>query len=405
MEGIATGSIVFKSFFQAGFECTTGYNRDGEWIDLIEDTRHHLHVGEDYRRLRAAGIATVRDAIRWPLVDSGGQYDFSSARPLVDAAKRYRMEVIWDLFHYGYPDDLEPLSGAFIDRFAAYCEACARYLRRRLRGQLCFTPVNEPSYMSWAGGESGHFAPHLSGRAFDLKVALIQAAIRGIDAIRKWVPDARFVHADPLCRVAPCDDSHEAASAARRFNEEYVFESWDMLAGRILPELGGSLSHLDVVGVNYYWNCQWVHGEEGSWLDPDDPRRMPLSTLVEEAWRRYGAEVVISETSHWGEHRAGWMEELSGEIERLLRANVPLRGVCLYPVIGMLDWHAPRRWMPMGLWDIDPERDMQRVLHAPMFKALLRAQRRVLPHLPAQLPAPFGPVLGAVTELRRTGTA
>jgi hypothetical protein len=99
------------------------------------------------------------------------------------------------------------------------------------------------------------------------------------------------------------------------------------------------------------------------------------------------------------------MEELSGELEHLLRANVPLRGVCLYPVIGMLDWHAPRRWMPMGLWDIDPERDMRRVLHAPMFKALLRAQRRVLPHLQVPLPAPFGPVLDAVTELRRTGTA
>jgi hypothetical protein len=217
------------------------------------------------------------------------------------------------------------------------------------------------------------------------------------------VPDARFVHADPLCRVAPRDGSTRALAAARRFNEESVFESWDMLAGRVRRSLGGSPAHLDVVGINYYWNCQWVLGEQGSWLDPDDPRRAPLRVLVDEAWRRYGADLVISETSHWGEHRGRWLDELVGEVDSLLCAGVPLRGVCLYPIIGMLDWHEPRRWMPMGLWDVQPEDQMRRLLHAPMFKALLRAQRCVRRHLPVR-PGMGGPA-GPPAELSRSGAA
>lgn len=82
----------------------------------------------------------MRDGIRWPLVDKGrGFFDFSSVEPLVRAARKYRIEVVWDLFHFGYPAGLDLLSPAFAHRFAEYCAACARYLRDRLRGTLWFT--------------------------------------------------------------------------------------------------------------------------------------------------------------------------------------------------------------------------------------------------------------------------
>ena len=56
--------------------------------------------------------------------------------------------------------------------------------------------------MAYAGGEVGLFAPWLTGRGFDLKVALAEAAIAGIDAIRAVDPEARIVNVDPMCRVA-----------------------------------------------------------------------------------------------------------------------------------------------------------------------------------------------------------
>jgi len=47
---------MFRSFFFAGFECATGYNASGDWIDQISATHHDKHVDEDYRRLQEVGI-------------------------------------------------------------------------------------------------------------------------------------------------------------------------------------------------------------------------------------------------------------------------------------------------------------------------------------------------------------
>ena len=103
---------------------------------------------------------------------------------------------------------------------------------------------------------------------------------------------------------------------------------------------------------------------------------MPLRHLIRSVYERYGGSLIISETSHWGAHRARWVRELADEVGSLLDAGVPLGGICLYPIIGMFDWHRPRRWMPMGLWDCDSERGMRRLVHRPMLDALACAQER-----------------------------
>ena len=61
------------------------------------------------------------------------------------------------------------------------------------------------------------------------------------------------------------------------------YQAWDMLEGRLHPELGGAPEYLDIVGVNYYpWN-QWVYTGEhdaGPRIFPDDPRYIPLAQLT-----------------------------------------------------------------------------------------------------------------------------
>src|SRR4051812_22091014 len=195
-------AAMFDSFFFAGFEATTGFNRHRQWIDQVAATQHDLFADMDYRLLRRAGLLAAREAIRWPLVDQWGRLDFSSVRPFLDASRRHGVRVIWDLFHYGYPPELDPFSGEFVKRFAAYCYAAAKFIGKESEGPYYFTPVNEPSFLSWAGGAAARFAPHCTGRSYELKVALIRAAIAGINAIRAVLPDARIVNADPLCRVA-----------------------------------------------------------------------------------------------------------------------------------------------------------------------------------------------------------
>jgi beta-glucosidase/6-phospho-beta-glucosidase/beta-galactosidase len=367
---------MFKSFFFAGFECATGYNARGEWIDQVAATHHDKHAEEDYRRLSDVGIFAAREAIRWPVVDQGTHYDFSSVAPFVAASRKYGIEVIWDLFHYGYPSHIDLFSESFPQRFADYCYEAAKFICAETPGTCYFTPVNEPSFFSWAAGDVGRFAPHCRGRSFELKVALCRAAIQAINAIRTAVPASRIVNVDPLCHVVPPAERPELAEDARGFNQHAVFQSWDILAGRLLPELGGSREHLDIVGINYYWTNQWELGKDEHPLAPDDPRRVSLRTLIRNVWHRYGGDLLITETAHIDDMRPVWLEYVAQESEGLLEEGIPLRGVCLYPILGMPEWHEQHVWTTMGLWDIvhEPSR-LYREVCQPMLDALRHAQR------------------------------
>lgn len=368
---------MFRSFFFAGFEGTTGYNMRGEWIDQIAATHHDKHADEDYRRLREVGIFAAREAIRWPLVDKGGgRYDFATVRPFVEASRRHGIDVIWDLFHYGYPRGFDLFSDEFPKRFADYCYAAAKYICANQDGGCYFTPVNEPSYFAWAGAEVGRFAPHQHGRGGEMKVMLARAAIAGINAIRAAVPKARIVNVDPLCNIVPPHGRMDLLEDAAQFNHGAVFESWDMLCGRVMPELGGSREHLDIVGVNYYWTNQWELGRDGVPLADDDPRRVPLSRLLKRVWKRYGGDFLITETAHVDGMRPVWLNYVADECEHLLDNGIPIRGACLYPILGMPEWHAPEKWTLMGLWDlVHQQSTLGRKLFDPMLQALRAAQR------------------------------
>ncbi len=381
---------MFRSFFLAGFESATGFNLHREWIDQIAATQHDRNIDEDYRLLRAVGIRAARDAIRWTLVDRGGQYDFSTVLPLIAAGRKHGIEIIYDLFHFGYPHDVDLFADEFIRRFADYCCAAARFVRAHSDGECYFTPINEPSYFSWAAGEVGRFAPHAQGRGFELKVQLARAVIAGINAIRSAVPNAHIVNVDSLCRVVPPQNNPELVRICDDFNSNAVFQSFDMLSGRMLPALGGSPSHLDIVGVNYYWTNQWEMNRTGVPLRDDDPRRWSLSQLVRVVWERYRTDILISETSHVGEMRAPWMRELTRETQTLLAADVPLRGICLYPILGMPEWHAQQQWTRMGLWDLAPNQSgaLAREPYRPMLDALRESQRSLESHVKTGKHAP-----------------
>lgn len=372
---------MFSSFLLAGFESGTGYNAHCEWFDQIAATAHDRYADEDYRLLHEAGFRAAREAVRWPVVDVRGRYDFSSVLPFIAAARREGIKLLFDLFHFGYPTDVDLFAPDFAARFADYAYAAARFLAAHTDGQLYVTPINEPSYFAWAAGEAGLFAPHARGRGWELKVCLLRGAIQAIEAIRAACPDARIVNVDSLCRVVAPFDRPDLQRETDEFNHGAVMQGWDVLAGRLLPELGGSPRHLDIIGINYYWTNQWELHRAGLPLDTDDPRRLSLGQLVRFVHERYAAaDILITETSHVGDMRPLWLRELAGECEALLLDGVPLRGVCLYPVLGMPEWHRRDEWTRMGLWDLCAEdADLRRTPHEPTFAALREAQARLEP--------------------------
>ena len=369
---------MFKGFFLGGFEGAAGRNRQGTWFDGISSTHHDRLMNEDYSLLKTFNISTVRECVRWPLVNRGRTFDFSTLDVLIESGRRAGFTTIYDLFHFGYPDSIDLLSEEFPKRFAEYCFQVARRVHRQTEGECYFTPINEPSYLAWAGGDVGLFPPYLKNTGFDLKVALVRAAICGTEAIWAACPNARIVSVDPFYRVAPDSLDPHAIARADTFNASVVFQSWDMLAGRFMPELGGSLKHLDIVGINYYWTNQWILDEPWAPLNTQDVRRMPLRYIARTVWKRYGQEILLSETSHVGEMRAQWMKELVSEIEAIRALKIPLLGVCWYPVLEMADWHMPSLWTPMGLWDLDHAGgSMRRTAYKPVLNALRAAQERL----------------------------
>ena len=88
---------------------------------------------------------------------------------MFEAARDTGMDVIWDLWHYGWPDDLDLFSSHFIDRFVRFAsEVVARLSDVDPRPpRIC--PINEISFFSWAAGEGGIFNPFQKGRGDEVK--------------------------------------------------------------------------------------------------------------------------------------------------------------------------------------------------------------------------------------------
>lgn len=357
---------LFDSFFLAGFESACHINRAGLRLNMLALTQHDRYVSEDYELLRSYQIRTVRDGTCWPLIERGGQFDFSSLVPMVEAANQHGMQVIWNVLHYGCPDDLDLLSPAFVDRFARYCTALARFLQENTSRVPFYVPINEISFLAWAAGDVGYIHPYGIGKGLELKRQLIRAAIAGIEALWQVNPKARIVQVEPLIHVVPPQDQPELAAhaAAQRASQ---FESWDMMIGQIEPALGGHPRYLDIMGLNYYHSNQWEYPNQRlRWEDtPRDERWVPLHQLLAEVYQRYQRPLFIGETSHFGEGRGRWIREIYEEVKRAILNGVPMEGITIYPIIDRPDWDDTEAWHNSGLWDLVPDEQgqLQRVLN------------------------------------------
>ncbi|MDQ3011930.1 MAG: beta-glucosidase [Acidobacteriota bacterium] len=349
----ANSRALFRSFFLGGFECSTHRNRAGCRLDLIDSTRHDKFARADYERLRAAGIRAARDGLRWHLIERQPyQYDFSSLLPLVQAARESGVQVIWDLFHYGWPDDLDIFAPEFIDRLAGLARALAKLLREESDDIPFIAPVNEISFFAWAAGDVGVFFPYANDRGHELKRQIVRAAIAAIEAIRDITPQTRIVHTDPLINViARTENPHDVEAAESYCLSQH--EALDMLSGRLEPQLGGNGKYLDIIGVNYYLHNQWFYPDR-EMIPFGSPHYRPLRELLSDVYDRYRRPIFIAETGVENDLRTDWFRYVGDEAHAALRADIPLEGVCLYPILNHPGWDDDRHCYN-GLWDYADE--------------------------------------------------
>jgi hypothetical protein len=372
--------LLFNSFFMGGFECSTHRVRDGRRLDIVASTRHDEFAMPDYERMRSQNLRVAREGLRWHLVESEpGRYDFSTALPIMRAARKTGTQVIWDLCHFGWPDHLDIFKPEFVESLARYAAAFADWLMKESDGPGYFVPVNEISYFSWAAGDEGSIFPFITGRGFELKTQLVRAAIRAMDAIWAVLPSARFVHVDPIIHVIAAAKRPEDKPDAEAYRQSQ-FQSWDMLSGRLWPELGGDPRYLDIVGVNFYPHNQWFYNLKGfrrirrfTPISRRHPLYRPFREMLAEVYARYHRPILIAETGAEDGRRAGWFRYVCGETEAAIAAGVPVHGMCLYPILNHPGWNDGRH-CHNALWDYADD-EGHRDIYQPLARELKRWQK------------------------------
>lgn len=378
---------LFDSFFLGGFECSTHRRHDGRRLDLLAATGHDRLVAEDYRALQRHGIRSARDGLRWHLIErQPGRYDWSSFLPMLAAARDSGTQVIWDLCHYGWPDDIDIWRPEFVERFARFAGEAARLVREHSDAVPFYSPVNEISFWAWAGGDHARFNPLGQGRGAELKHQLIRASIAAIEAIRAVEPRARFVQVDPAIHIS-AQVLRPAAQREAENARQAQFEAWDMLCGKAWPGLGGKPEYLDIVGVNYYSDNQWYLG--GDTIVRGHPDYRPFRGILKEIHRRYGRPILVAETGAEGDLRGDWLRYVSEQVGLALQQGVPVEGICLYPVLDYPGWDDDRH-CPTGLLGF-PDARGERPEHAGLADELRLQQTRFASvqahHEPAVTPA------------------
>ena len=361
---------IFKSFWQGGFECSTHRHADGRRLDLLAQTRHDEFCLKDFRRLSSLGIQTVRTGARWHLIEANpSNYCFDSLLPTIKAAEKTGLQILLDLFHFGWPDHLDIFDPTFPDRFGQYTRAVARFLKpyRHLFG--AFAPVNEISFFAWAGGAVAHINPHATGRSDELKRILVRAAVIGSEILLNECCAVRLIAPEPAIHVAgdptiPGDEHEAAAFSAAQY------QSWDMLSGRSHPELGGRPEYLDIIGVNFYEQNQWL--ASGERLAPTDSRFKPFRKMLQEVWERYRRPMFVSETGTEDLARVEWFNYICREVTAAHDAGVPVHGICLYPILNHPGWDNDRHCYN-GLFDYADENG-DREVYLPLAEALRHQQ-------------------------------
>ncbi len=361
----------FQSFFQAGFECSSHRRKDGVRLDLIRATSHDRHVRSDYRQLAGLGLRTLRDGLRWHLIEkSPGEYDWSSWTPMLEAAEELDLQIIWDLFHYGSPDHVDQASADFPKRFADFAVAALQERRSVTSRPAAICPLNEINFICWAS-ECGYFPRVGPEERGWLKRQFVRAWIAATTAIREIWPDTLVVGAEPLIHIAPHDRRRSTVRAAEE-NRRGMFESYDWITGLDEPELGGNRSLVDVIGLNYYPHNQWYR--DGPTVPMGHHEYRPLGDMLEEVATRYDKAVFLSETGAEGSGRPAWLHYVCDEVRAALARGVQVEGICIYPVTAYPGWDNSRHCDVGLLSTVGP--DGTRDLYEPLVDEI-RRQRAI----------------------------
>jgi len=180
------------------------------------------------------------------------------------------------------------------------------------------------------------------------------------------------VQVDPIINIVGRSLREEDVRAAESYRHSQ-FVAWDMLLGRVQPELGGHEASIDVIGVNYYIHNQWVL--EGQVIVPSDTRYRHVSEMLREVYERYRRPIFVAETGIEDDARPAWLRYMCREVYTAMQTGVPVEGICLYPIVNHPGWDDDRHCYN-GMFDY-ADASGQRDAYEPLARELERQRQNV----------------------------
>ncbi len=316
-----------------------------------------LHYASDL------GVQALRWGVPWYRVEpQPGQFDWSwTDQVLPYLVNDLHVMPIVDLMHYGCPLwlDREFANPEYPSAVASYAEAFARRYHDLVSW---YTPLNEPLINSVWCGRRGLWPPYLRGERgyVQMMMQLARGIVRTVHAIKGVDSRATMVHVEAagLTR-ASVPELNVLAEEAQAQN----FLSYELITGRITPghplyswlvrnnaslhdlaELQRQAISLDVVGLNFYpqWSTVELYASRSGRMRPRAVEKdgAGFVELLTDAHQRYGASVMVTETSAYGLHatRSKWLKESIAAVKQLRGQGIPVIGYTWFPMTTMFEW-------------------------------------------------------------------
>jgi beta-glucosidase/6-phospho-beta-glucosidase/beta-galactosidase len=359
---------------------------------------HYEHWRSDLALARELGVQALRWGIPWYRVEpQPGVFDWRwTDEVLPYMVEELGIAPILDLMHYGCPLWLQREfdHSDYPQRVAAYAAAVAERYQHLVQW---YTPLNEPMMNAWMCGQRGVWPPYLKGdRGYvRMMLQLADGIQRTVGAIKAIDPRAVMVHVDVAGTYHPADPADDALAVQMNLR---TLLCYDLISGRVGPDhplwawllahgapaarlegLQNAAIPLDVLGLNFYpqWSTKAVGYNQGGRRSyrPIDKPGASFAGLISSYYERYGAPVMITETSAKGteQTRAAWLHSSVRAIRDLRAAGVPVIGYTWFPMFTMVNWSyrlGGRPWeeyrLELGLYRLGEDEPEGRWLATPL---------------------------------------
>ncbi|MEO7393567.1 MAG: family 1 glycosylhydrolase [Chitinophagaceae bacterium] len=360
--------------FWGGIECT--FNRvHNSYFDQLELAGHYNRKG-DIQLISDLGIKVLRYPILWEKHQPNilDPIDWSYTGQRIDEFSKYGITPIAGLLHHGSgPTYTNLLDEKFPELFALYAAKVAS----QFPALEYYTPINEPLTTARFSGLYGLWYPHKSNDICFAKMLInqVKAIILAMREIRKINPKAKLVQTEDLSKTySTASLGYQAA-----FENERRWLPYDLLCGKLRPghTMWNYLTRLgicektlyffaenclspDIMGFNYYITSErfldenirnypphtYGGNEVQEYADVEAIRvnhgnPCGLNVLLNEAWRRYGLPIVITE-AHLNAEREDqlrWLHDIYNECCEAVESGVNIKAITFWSLFGAYGWN------------------------------------------------------------------